>query len=49
MERMQLRNTVSDLIIARSDRVTFHSLLIAPYWIKMSMNVLNKTEDESIG
>ncbi len=27
---MQLRNTISDLIIARSDRVTFHPLLIAP-------------------
>ena len=30
MERMQLRNTVSDLIIIRSDRVTFQPLLIAP-------------------
>ena len=30
MERKQLRNTISDLIIIRSDRVTFHPLLIAP-------------------
>ena len=30
MERIQLRNTVSDLIIVRSDRVTFHPLLFAP-------------------
>ena len=30
MERKQLRNTVSDLIIARSDRVSFHRLLIVP-------------------
>ena len=29
MERRQLRNTVSDLIIARSNKVTFHPLLIA--------------------
>ena len=27
---MQLRNTISDLIIASKDRVTFHPLLIAP-------------------
>ena len=30
MERMQLRNTVSDLIIVRSESVTFHPLLIGP-------------------
>jgi hypothetical protein len=30
MERTQLRNTVSDLIIVRSDRVSFHPLLITP-------------------
>ena len=30
MERKQLRNTVSDLIILRSDRVTFHPMLITP-------------------